>query len=199
MGYLHIDNLYKNTDIMTLFRECYTLEKIHGTSAHISYKLGELRFFSGGENHERFVALFEQGLTGPGDVATLKEKIKATGVDEVVIYGEAYGGKQQGMSDTYGKELKFIVFDVKISGMWLSVPQAESYATNLGLEFVAYEKIEANLHEIDRERDRLSVQAQRNGMGEHKREGVVLRPIRELTKQWRSYNRQAQERGIPRD
>lgn len=33
MGYLHIDNLYKNRDIL-LFRECWALEKVHGTSAH---------------------------------------------------------------------------------------------------------------------------------------------------------------------
>jgi hypothetical protein len=29
MGYLHIDNLYKNVDIL-LFKECYAMEKIHG-------------------------------------------------------------------------------------------------------------------------------------------------------------------------
>ncbi len=34
MGYLHIDNLYKNQTIR-LFRECYALEKVHGTSAHV--------------------------------------------------------------------------------------------------------------------------------------------------------------------
>jgi hypothetical protein len=32
MAYLHIENLYKARDIM-LFRECYAMEKIHGTSA----------------------------------------------------------------------------------------------------------------------------------------------------------------------
>lgn len=37
MGYMHIDNLYKNQD-MLIFRECYALEKIHGTSAHVSWK-----------------------------------------------------------------------------------------------------------------------------------------------------------------
>jgi len=183
MGYLHIDNLYKNNEILVLFRECYAMEKIHGTSAHVAYKLGELRFFAGGERYENFVALFEQGKTGPGDVATLKEKIKETGVAEVVIYGEAYGGKCQGMSDTYGKELKFVVFDVKIGDCWLAVPQAEKFATGLGLEFVSYEKIPATLEAVDREKERDSVQAVRNGMGEgRKREGVVLRPLMELTK-----------------
>ena len=36
MGYRHIDNLYKDQRIL-LFRECFALEKIHGTSAHVSW------------------------------------------------------------------------------------------------------------------------------------------------------------------
>ena len=59
VGYLHIDNLYKAQDIL-LFRQCYALEKIHGTSAHIGWADGALRLFSGGESYERFVALFDQ-------------------------------------------------------------------------------------------------------------------------------------------
>ena len=53
MAYLHIDNLYKNQEIL-MFKECYALEKIHGTSAHVGFKEGAIHFFSGGENHERF-------------------------------------------------------------------------------------------------------------------------------------------------
>ena len=30
MGYMHIDNLYKDQRILQ-FKECYALEKIHGT------------------------------------------------------------------------------------------------------------------------------------------------------------------------
>ncbi len=58
MGYLHIDNLYKNQEIL-MFKECYALEKIHGTSAHITWNSPALTYSSGGEKHERFVALFE--------------------------------------------------------------------------------------------------------------------------------------------
>jgi len=32
MGYLNIDNLYKAQEVL-MFRECYAMEKIHGTSA----------------------------------------------------------------------------------------------------------------------------------------------------------------------
>jgi hypothetical protein len=136
MGYLHIDNLYKNKEIF-LFKECYALEKIDGTSAHISWKEGKLSFFSGGSKHENFIKLFHENLL----IASFQELF---GEQEVVVFGEAYGGKLQGMSGTYGEELKFIVFDVKVGFCWLDVPKAENIAQKLGLEFVHYNKILLN-------------------------------------------------------
>lgn len=171
---MHIENLYKNTSIM-MFKECYATEKIHGTSAHIAFKhdAKTIHFSSGGESHEKFLKLFNQD-------ALLDTFIKTFDFD-VVVFGEAYGGKQQGMSHTYGTELKFIVFDVKVGDYWLSVPNAEDVAHKLGLEFVHYVKIPATIEAIDAERDAPSVQAVRNGITEPKpREGVVLRPLVEL-------------------
>lgn len=172
MGYLHIENLYRAQDIL-LFRECYALEKIHGTSAHISWKNGQVKFFSGGASHESFVKLFDE--------QKLKDRFVELGKDEVVIFGEAYGGKLQGMSKTYGKELKFVVFDVKIDEFWLNVPNAEQVSQIFGLEFVHYNRVSTDVAVLDAERDAPSVQAKRNGVeGEPMREGVVLRPLLEL-------------------
>ena len=109
MGYLHIDNLYKDQTVI-LYKEVYALEKIHGTSAHVAYKDGEIRFFSGGAKHEQFVALF--------DKEALVKAFQELGLQCVVIYGEAYGGKMQAMGKAYGSKLKFVAFDVKI---WDSV------------------------------------------------------------------------------
>lgn len=177
MGYINIQNLYANQDIL-LFKECYALEKIHGSSAHISFNLIEpnkINYHSGGEKNTKFVALFDQ--------QKLLEVFPNFGVSKIVVFGEAYGGVMQHMSHTYGKELKFIVFDIRMDDNWLNVPNAESVAKTLGLEFVYYEKISTSLEEIDKQRDADSVQAVRNGMGTgHKREGVVLRPLIELTK-----------------
>lgn len=174
MGYLHIDNLYKNQDIL-LFKECYAMEKIHGTSSHVTYHTGELIFFSGGEKHDKFVSLFNQEF--------LLNKFKEIGQNEIIIFGEAYGGKCQGMSETYGKELKFIAFDVKIGDSWLDIPKAEQIVLSLGLEFVYYERCLTDLKILDYQRDMDSTQAIRNGCGPGKiREGVVLRPLIELTK-----------------
>ena len=173
MGYAKIHNLYKFPEIL-MFKECYALEKIHGTSAHISWKGGKVRFFSGGEKHANFIKLFNE--------EALAAKFAELSQDDVVVFGEAYGGKCQGMSATYGKELKFIAFDVKIGHMWLSVPDMDQVCTDLGLEVVYWCKVSTDIAELDTERDAHSVQAGRNGCGDKPREGVVLRPLIEVKK-----------------
>lgn len=92
MGYLHIDNLYKNQKILA-FRRCYALEKVHGTSAHIAYQSAvsgraeELRFFSDGEKHERFCGLFDAGLLeAAGEIIDSKEVRRAIGKRAVEMF-----------------------------------------------------------------------------------------------------------------
>lgn len=172
MGYAHIDNLYKNQIILT-HTECYALEKIHGTSAHVGLnKDGDLILYSGGEAMANFEALFDKDA--------LQAALRSIADRNIVIYGEAYGGKQQKMSETYGKALKFVAFDVKVDDQWLTVPSAEEVAAKCGIEFVDYVRIPTTLVAIDAERDKDSTQAIRNGVGPGKmREGVVLKPILE--------------------
>ena len=102
----------------------------------------------------------------------------------LTIYGEAYGGKLQGMSHTYGPDLKFIAFEVMIKRdieYWLTVPQAEAIATKFGQEFIPYRIINTTEEEINAEMMRDSEVAVRRGMGlGHMREGIVLRPLVEL-------------------
>ncbi len=174
MGYLHINNLYKDNRI-TLFKQCYALEKIHGTSAHIAWKDNRLRLFSGGASHVNFSKLFNQIELSQKFIETFTNK-------NVTIFGEAYGGKEQGMSQTYGKELKFIVFDVQVDGCWLDVINAELVAQSFGLEFVHYDIIDTDIATLNSARDKPSTQAKRNGIEEDKiSEGVVLRPLIEVT------------------
>jgi hypothetical protein len=156
------------------------MEKIHGTSAHIIYSPSSgLTFFSGRASHNNFVALFNQ--------EDLLQKFttifpQLTSDAKVTVYGEAYGGKEQGMSHTYGPNLKFIVFDVQVESNWLAVPQAEDVAKNLGLDFVSYSKIPVTIEALTEERNKFSVQGERNGIPNKKREGIVIRPLIELTK-----------------
>lgn len=170
MGYRKIPNLYKDIRILD-FKQCYALEKIHGTSAHIQLKDGKLLFFSGGAKHEHFLSLFNED--------ELLSKFTSLECPSIVVYGEAYGGKMQGMSHTYGSELKFIAFEVKIGNAWLSVPNAHEVAIKLGFNFVDYELISADINTINTERDKPCMMAKTMGLGEKIREGVVLRPIRE--------------------
>lgn len=171
MSYLHIQNLYKSQEIL-LFRECYAMEKIHGTSAHVAWKEGALRFFSGSCKQEDFKALFDKN--------ELASRFSAISQAEVVVFGEAYGGRLQGMSKTYGPSLRFVAFEVKIGELWLDVPNAEGVVKSLGLDFVPYRKVSTDIAVLDAERDRLSEQAVKLGMGERPREGIVLRPLIEV-------------------
>lgn len=169
------------------------MEKIHGTSAHITFQYtsnaepsAEIVYFSGGTKHETFKGLFNESLLIAKFLAmTLPVDKKMT------IFGESYGGKEQGMSHTYGTVGKFIAFDVQINDSWLNVPKADKIVTDLGLEFVHYVKVSTDLKELDAQRDAPSVQAVRNGVSTPedfmagkgpKREGVVIRPLIELIK-----------------
>jgi len=172
MGYKKITNLYKCTDVL-MFLEVYALEKIHGTSANVKYRSGELLFFAGGGAHDAFVNLFDQ--------EELLKLFREIGHDEVTVYGESYGGKMQKMSDTYGKDPRFIAFEVQVHDTWLNVPNAHDVVTKLNLEFVHYEKGPADLDWLNEQRDAPSVQAKRNGIEEDKlREGIIIRPLIEL-------------------
>lgn len=175
MGYMHIENLYKNQTIL-MFKECYALEKIHGTSAHIKWdaKNRKVKFFSGGENYENYVSLFDKDF--------LEAKFSELyPTKNVTIYGEAYGGRQQGMSATYGNKLKFVGFDVIVGEDWTTVPKAEKVCLMLNIEFVDYVKCSTDLESLNAERDKPSTQAKRNGIIEDKiREGVILKPLIEL-------------------
>jgi hypothetical protein len=159
-----------------MFKECWASEKIHGTSCHISWKNKELHFFAGGCNYLLFIKLFDQ--------EALKLQFTALGfAEDVTIYGEGCGGKMQGMSHTYGPNLRFVAFEVKLGDRWLDVPSAEMIVKKMGLDFVPYEKCSTDIEVLNALRDRPSEYAVRCGITEPRpREGVVLRPLIELTK-----------------
>lgn len=167
MGYMHIENLYKSPE----FLACFALEKIHGTSAHVGYRAGSLALFAGGVSHAAFAALFD----GPALAAAFAARFAPE--RKVVVYGEAFGGKCQGMSETYGKELRFLAFDVQIDEVWLDVKAAAGLVAELGLGFVPYEGGPLTLEFLDAQRDRPSLVSPFPGKI---REGIVVRPVREL-------------------
>lgn len=180
MGYTHINNTYKDARIL-IFKECVAMEKVHGTSANVSWNIkdSQVHYFSGGASYEMFKTLFAH--------EALKQKLQELFPDKsVTLYGEAYGGKEQGMKLTYGDTLQFIVFDVKVEDFWLDTENAKDVCTKLGLEFVPYRIIPATADALDAERDLPSEVAVRRGCGQNKdkfgfcppiREGIVVRPV----------------------
>ena len=174
---MHIDNLEKPRAQRILdFKEVYVVEKIHGTSSNLSFKINELgeeelRFFSGGMSHQLFINIFDQDA--------LLANFRNLGVQAITIYGEAYGGSMQKMSHSYGKEAKFIAFDVKIVDHWLDFDKAHKLVTDdMNLEFVWFTKSSTDIEELIKWRNQECQQAIRNGMGHgHKSEGIVIRPL----------------------
>jgi hypothetical protein len=73
MGYQKIKNLYAEKDVL-LMRELYAMEKIHGSSAHVSFEAteaggaGKLHFFAGGCKQESFVAIFDHDISKMKDI-----------------------------------------------------------------------------------------------------------------------------------
>lgn len=167
---MHINNLYKDGRIFN-FNECYAMEKIHGTSARLDWRDNKLQYHAGGMKHDTF-----QNLQ---DFDFIENRFEEEFKDiDVSIYGEAYGGKMQGMSETYGKEPMFIVFEVKIGDDWLNVPNSEDVANKLNLEFVPYNKIKVTIPSLNKERDLPSRVAIRRGIVETKiSEGIVCKPL----------------------
>lgn len=175
MSYAHIENMYRpeGQDIL-IFRECFALEKVDGTSSRVSWREGVINFSGGCVKAVTFAKIFDE--------PALRAAFEAMGHPSVTVYGEAYGGSVQKMAHRYGPAVKFVAFEVQVGETWLSVPQAAAVVATLGLEFVHYVKVSTDLAALDAERDAPSEQSRRNGMGEHRREGVVLRPLIELRK-----------------
>lgn len=175
MGYMHIDNLYKNDRVLRSGPWVYVLEKLHGTSAHVSWHPAHgIQYFAGAGNRDAFAGLFDE--------ARVRGALELLG-DPVTIYGEYYGGGGRvgmGMRDTYGPVSRFAAFDVQIGGRWSPVPEMSLVCGLADIEVVEWRQVPATLEAVDAERDRESAQAIRNGMGPGKvREGVVIRPLLE--------------------
>jgi hypothetical protein len=159
-----------------MFREAYCLEKIHGTTTSVKWnpETDVVHYHSSIVGTKKFMPLFDADLVK----SRFKEMFQTK---HVAIYGEGYGERIQSMSKTYGKDPKFVAFDVLVDDVWLSVPNAHDVVSKFNIEFVDYVKTDADIAAFDEQRDKESVQAIRNGCGSgHTREGIVIRPLIEF-------------------
>jgi len=182
MGYAKIYNLYQDQRILS-FAECFAMEKVHGTSAHVRLRDGQLQFFSGGVQMAPFQALFDHAAL----TTALQNEADSLGVKDLTVFGEAFGGKCQGFSHTYGPNLRFVAFDVEVGNAkederrtFLSVEDACNLVHRLGLRFVRFARIPTDMARIDAERDRFSHEAEVVGIPDKHAEGVILRPVKEV-------------------
>jgi hypothetical protein len=187
MSYRHIPNLYKDQSIL-LFRECYATEKIHGSTTRIEYRAAVTVMQAGTISAHDTLTIhsnshhFKSNPSGSLNEDLLRARLRGQGIPSVTIVGEVYGGAEQGMSRRYGEVLRFVAFDVAFGSVWLTVLQAHRFATSLYLDFVPYNRVPTTLAALNAERDAPSNQSALNGMSlPQLREGVVLRPLVELT------------------
>ena len=173
MGYLHINNLYKE-QIVLYFKKVWATEKIHGTSAWILYKDNKLQFHPGGAKIAYFISLFNE--------PELLKKMKELFGDEVVfLHGEHYGGKIKSMKDTYGDKNAFVMFDIRVGESWLSFDKVQLLGEKLGLDVVDGTIVNSNIKKLNEQRDLPSVQAKKNGIKKDMmREGIVIKPLIEM-------------------
>lgn len=198
MGYMKIENLYKNQEVLK-YDPLWVMEKIHGTSTHIHWDLAGVSYFHGGASKDGFKAIFNHEL--------LKHKFAMHFPSSTItIYGEGYGGKVQKMTHVYGKELRFIAFDVKVNGEWKDLPIAHNICEVLGLDFVPYKLVPPTLEVLNELRDAPSVLSSRLGISNNgMREGIVIKPFHETVnehgnrviakhkQQWASENKSTRE------
>lgn len=171
MSYQKIHNLYDPRGQAILQEtEVYALEKVNGTSARVYWDGHRVIFSSGGSDPREFRPLFDDGALA---VAFQRE----FGTGKASVYGEAFGGTQQGQSWRYGHDLRFVAFEVQAAGGWRDVPTAARIVHDLGLKFVAWKRIPCTLAAIDAERDEPSLYSAASGHDLMPREGVVLRPL----------------------
>ena len=178
MGYMKIPNLYKDQRLLC-FNTLYATEKVHGTSAHLRWDGERIHLFSGGEKHERLAEVFDFGV--------LTERFHdVVGAKPCKVYGESYGGKMQGMRESYGDAVAFTAFEVGFPGdgheVFLDVERAADLVAQLGLEFMPFVKLVAESRAemvalLDAERDRTALVSEMRGVeGYRMREGIVIRP-----------------------
>lgn len=184
MGYRKIPNLQINHPLF-LFKEVYAMEKIHGTSSHIiltwTGEKWEWKAFAGGIKYNDFVFMLNTRYQMSTEVIA-KLTALTTGKDlkKIILYGEGYGGRCQGMGDVYGP-LNFVVFEVVKDDRWCGVEESAYFVNQIGLPFVYYERGPATVEWLDSQRNRPSEQAKRNGMGDTLMgEGIVVRAPMEL-------------------
>lgn len=107
-------------------------EKIDGMNIRIIFKDGKIDI-KGRTNNAQIPHKLKLYIDGMLNEKIMGEIFK--GANEVILFGEGYGGKIQS-GGLYSEEEKFILFDVWIDGWWLEFDKVFDIGIKLGIEIV---------------------------------------------------------------
>ena len=95
---------------------------------------------------------------------------------KVCLYGEGYGAKIQKNGGNYRQDQGFVLFDIKVGGVWLSAESVQDIARSLGVDLVPTIDVGTLEDMID-----LTKSGIRSHWGDFQAEGIVARPMHGLT------------------
>lgn len=183
VSYTDVENLRNFPAVFADGEEVVATEKVHGTNCRVGLIEGEL--MAGSMEVRRQRPADEQALasntywhplTLPG-VRDLLDDLGRTS-RQVILFGEVYGSKVQNLA--YGRKGRFgfAAFDLLADGRYLDV---DAFADACGRHGVPTAPVVyRGPYALDRVRA-VSGGGTVLGDGEHIREGVVVRPVRERT------------------
>lgn len=94
-------------------------EKIDGTNVRVMWDGSEITFDGKTDNASMPGGLVQHLQSKFGTHEMLQAFQERFGESRVTIYGEGFGGKIQKGGSTYGPEMRFSAFDVRIGEWWL--------------------------------------------------------------------------------
>lgn len=152
-------------------------EKIDGTNIRIIWEDGDITF-AGRTDNAQIPAPLTNYLYKT--FLPLESYFRECFPDGIILYGEGYGGKIQGMSNLYGKDQRFILFDIydPDNGIWFCQEAVVAYAADMGIEVVPHIGVYSLYEAIDIVRNGLLSKFGLNDCIEA--EGIVARPLVEM-------------------
>jgi RNA ligase (TIGR02306 family) len=179
-AYTDVENLRNFVGVLEDGEPVHVTEKIHGTSSRIAIIEGEVMAGSMGLRRKRPESLDEMVRNlywFPYTLPAVRALLEALSGShrQVVLYGEVFGSKVQSLHYGHSGLLGYRTFDVMLDGEFLDSEKFFPLCASYGVETVPL------LYEGAYSLQTIAALAEGNTTlsGEHVREGVVVKPVRE--------------------
>jgi len=149
-------------------------EKVDGTNIRIMWDGENVRYGGRTDNSQIPTSLLDN-LQDKFDTISQRHLLKETFDGEVCLYGEGYGAKIQGGGKYISDRSDFVLFDVKIDGIWLERKNVEDIATKLSIRVVPIVDTGTLLEGI-----KIVERGFNSQWGDFVAEGLIMRPDTEL-------------------